>query len=106
MHGSEKDAMLYSAKLNVLRGKVNVGELAKFIFNLSIDGMKVEEIANTLHFSKGYVSELLAVAQNREILEKLKKGFFSLREAYKSLKSSATEPISQETRYEENCCKP
>jgi ParB/RepB/Spo0J family partition protein len=100
LHGSEDDALLYSAKLNVHRGKVNVGELAEFVKRLKDRGMKVEEIADSLRLSKGYVSELLAVAENGEILEKLKKGFFSLREAYKSLKSSFAEPISQETRHE------
>jgi ParB/RepB/Spo0J family partition protein len=100
LHGSEDDALLYSAKLNVHRGKVNVGELAEFVKRLKDRGMKVEEIADSLRLSKGYVSELLAVAENGEILEKLKKGFFSLREAYKSLKSSFAEPISQETRQE------
>jgi ParB/RepB/Spo0J family partition protein len=100
LHGNMEDALLYSAKLNVHRGKVNVGELAEFVKRLKDKGMKVEEIADNLRLSKGYVSELLAVAENGEILEKLKKGFFSLREAYKSLKSSFAEPISQETRHE------
>jgi len=84
--------------MNVHRGKVNVGELAEFVKKLKDRGMKVEEIADSLKLSKGYISELLAVAEDDEIVEKLKKGSFSLREAYKSLKSSATEQVSQETR--------
>ncbi|MCS7114077.1 MAG: ParB/RepB/Spo0J family partition protein, partial [Candidatus Bathyarchaeota archaeon] len=68
--GSEKDAVLYSAKLNVLRGEVNAGEFAEYVLNLKERyGMKVEEIAKNIGRSKGHVSKLLAVAQNRELLE-------------------------------------
>jgi len=81
MPGSKQDAILHSAKLNVLRGKVNVGELAEFLLNLRKD-MKVEEIAESLRLSKGYVSKLLSIAQNKPALEKLKAGLISYKEAY------------------------
>jgi len=98
LYGNMENALLFSAKLNIHRGHYNIGELCEFVKRLKDKGMKVEEIAENLKLSKGYVSELLAVAENSEIVEKLKKGSFSLREAYKSLKSSATEQVSQETR--------
>jgi len=101
MHGSREDALLFSAKLNVLRGKVNVGELAEFIYNLQrLTNWGVEKLAEKLGLSKG-VSKLLAVAENKEIVENLKKGSISIEEAYKSSKSFVAKPISQETRYEE-----
>ncbi|MEM0358381.1 MAG: ParB N-terminal domain-containing protein [Candidatus Bathyarchaeia archaeon] len=102
MHGSIEDALLFSAKLNVLRGKVNVGELAEFIYNLQrLTNWGVEKLAEKIGLSKGYVSKLLAVAENKEIVENLKKGSISIEEAYKSSKSFVAKPVSQETRYEE-----
>jgi ParB/RepB/Spo0J family partition protein len=97
LDGSMEDALLYSAKLNVHRGKVNVGELAEFVKRLKGKGMKAEDIADSLKLSKGYVSKLLTVADNGEILEKLKKGSVSLMEAYESCKSFLMKPESQET---------
>jgi ParB/RepB/Spo0J family partition protein len=78
MAGTKQDAVLFSAKLNVLRGKVNVGELAEFVYNLRKSiGWGVEEIAENIRLSKSYVSKLLAVAENKESLENLKKGLIS-----------------------------
>ncbi|MCR8455805.1 MAG: ParB/RepB/Spo0J family partition protein [Candidatus Korarchaeota archaeon] len=101
MMGSKQDAITYSAKLNVLRGKVNVGELAELVSYLYKNGFKVEELATALHFSKGYISQLLTIAENPEILEKLKKGLISKEEAYKSAKSLLSKQVSQETIHEE-----
>jgi len=98
--GSKKDAILQSAKLNVLRGKVNVGELAEFIYNLRSRGLKVEEIAKEIRLSKGYISQLITIAQNKEILEKLKKGLISKQQAYESAKSLLSKQASQDTRYD------
>ncbi|MEM2687899.1 MAG: hypothetical protein QW796_06085, partial [Thermoproteota archaeon] len=69
--------------LNVLRGKVNVGELAELVSYLYKNGLKVEELATALHFSKGYISQLLTISENLQILENLKKGLVSKDEAYK-----------------------
>ncbi len=103
MHGSEMDAVLYSAKLNVLRGEVNAGEFAEYVLNLKERyDMKVEDIAKNIGRSKGHVSKLLAVAQNRELLDKVRKGELSLREAYEKLESFTVKPISQETIQNEN----
>ncbi|MGQ9642157.1 MAG: ParB/RepB/Spo0J family partition protein [Candidatus Bathycorpusculaceae bacterium] len=98
MHGSKQDAILYSAKLNVLRGKVNVGELAEFVLNLHKSGMKLEDIAESLRLSKGYISQLITIAQNVEILEKVKKGLISKIEAYESAKGLLSKQVSQETK--------
>ncbi|MEM3697410.1 MAG: ParB N-terminal domain-containing protein [Candidatus Bathyarchaeia archaeon] len=90
--GSKQDAILHSAKLNVLRGKVNVGELAEFLLNLRKD-MKVEEIAESLRLSKGYVSKLLSIAQNKPVLEKLKAGLISYKEAYNEVSCKSPEEV-------------
>jgi ParB/RepB/Spo0J family partition protein len=100
LHGNLEDALLFSAKLNVHRGKVNVGELCEFVKRLKDKGMKAEDIANNLRLSKGYISQLLTIAENPEIIEKLKKGLISKEEALKSSKSLLSKPISQETRQE------
>jgi len=97
--GSKQDAILHSAKLNVLRGKVNVGELAEFVLNLQKNGMKIEEIADNLHMSKGYVSMLLTVAKNKDLLGKVKEGSLTIRQAYE--KSLTVKQESEETRYKE-----
>jgi len=100
LHGSEEDALLYSAKLNVHRGRYNIGELCEFVKRLKDRGMKGEEIAENLKLSKSYISQLLTIAENPEIVEKLKKGLISKEEAYNSSKSLLSKPISQETRHE------
>ena len=100
MHGNLEDALLFSAKLNVHRGKVNVGELAEFVKRLKDKGMKAEDVAESLRLSKGYISQLLIIAENPEIVEKLKKGLISKEEAYKSSKSLLSKPESQETIHE------
>jgi len=100
LHGSEEDALLYSAKLNVHRGHYNIGELCEFVKRLKDRGMKGEEIAENLKLSKSYISQLLTIAENSEIVEKLKKGLISKEEAYKSSKSLLSKPESEETRQE------
>jgi len=103
LHGSEQDALIYSAKLNVHRGHVNVGGLCEFVKRLKDKGMKVEDIANNLRLSKGYISQLLTIAEFPEIIEKLKKGLISIKEAYKSAKSLTVKQVSEETRHEKPC---
>jgi ParB/RepB/Spo0J family partition protein len=101
LHGSMEDALLYSAKLNVHRGRYNIGELCEFVKRFKDKGMKGEEIAENLKLSKSYISQLLTIAENPEIVEKLKKGLISKEEAYKSCKSLLSKPVSEETRYKE-----
>jgi hypothetical protein len=119
LHGSKEDAIAYSVKLNKLRGKVNTGELAEFLLYLQKTfDWNNQTLAEKTGLSKSYVSELLAIAENSQILEKLKKGLISKKEALTSCKSSLaniipkpetqekpsesllSKPISQETRQE------
>jgi len=77
LHGTKEDAVLYSAKLNILRGKVNVGELAEFVEHLYKDlHLTQERIADELHKSKGYISQLLQLAEDKPFLKRLKLGRF------------------------------
>jgi len=97
LHGSKRDAIIYSAKLNVLRGKINVAELAEFIAYLKASfDWTVEKIASELHLSKGHVSKLLSIAENPAVLEKLKNGLISVKEAYNEVLSFTVKPISEE----------
>ncbi|MDW8003989.1 MAG: ParB/RepB/Spo0J family partition protein [Thermofilaceae archaeon] len=53
LHGSKQDAILHSAKLNVLRGKVNVGELAEFILNVKVSfNWTVEKLLQSYTFQR------------------------------------------------------
>ncbi|MEM1540695.1 MAG: hypothetical protein QXJ07_04860 [Candidatus Bathyarchaeia archaeon] len=61
--------------------------------------MKIEEIADNLHMSKGYVSMLLTVAKNKDLLGKVKEGSLTIRQAYE--KSLTVKQESEETRYKE-----
>jgi len=89
LHGSKEDAIAYSVKLNKLRGKVNTGELAEFLLYLQKTfNWNNQTIAEKTGLSKSYVSELLAITQNGELVEKLKKGLISKKEALTSCKSS------------------
>jgi len=87
LKGSEEDAALYSVKLNVLKGNVNAGELAEFLAYLKTSfKWNNRTIAQKVGLSESYVSQLLAISQDRELVEKLKKGLISKNEALKSLK--------------------
>jgi ParB/RepB/Spo0J family partition protein len=100
LHGTKEDAFLYSAKLNILRGKVNVGELAEFVEHLNKDlHLTQERIANELHKSKGYISQLLQLAQDKALLEKVKIGEISGKEAIRKVLGLTVKPISEEKGY-------
>jgi ParB/RepB/Spo0J family partition protein len=108
---SKQDAIAYSVKLNKLRGKVNTGELAEFLLYLQkVFDWNNQTIAEKTGLSKSYVSELLLIAQNGGILEKLKKGLISKKDAVTSCKSSLAniipKPESQETMQEEKLIEP
>ena len=97
MKGSQQDAVLFSVKLNVLRGKVNVGELAELVLHFKTSfNWTVEKIASELRLSKGYVSKLLAIAENTTVLEKAKNGLLSLEEAYNEVLGFLRKPFSEE----------
>jgi len=97
LHGTKEDALLHSAKLNILRGRVNVGELAEFIEHLYKDlRLTQERIADELHKSKGYISQLLRLADNKDLLEKVKIGEISAKEAIKKVLGLTVKPISKE----------
>jgi hypothetical protein len=94
LHGSKEDAIAYSVKLNKLRGKVSTGELAEFLLYLQKTfDWNNQTLAEKTGLSKSYVSELLAIAENSQILEKLKKGLISKKEALTSCKSSLANTI-------------
>jgi ParB/RepB/Spo0J family partition protein len=100
LHGTREDALLYSAKLNILRGKVNVGELAEFVEHLHNDlHLTQEKIANELHKSKGYINQLLQLAKDKALLEKVKIGEISGKEAIKKVLGLTVKPISEEKGY-------
>jgi len=95
--GSKIDAVLGSAQHNLLRGKVNSAELSEFMAYLHNDlRLSYEKICKKLHLSKGYVSLLVNLASNKELLEKVRKREISLKEARKKLSGSTVEPISSE----------
>jgi hypothetical protein len=108
LHGSKEDAIAYSVKLNKLRGKVNTGELAEFLLYLQKTfDWNNQTLAEKTGLSKSYVSELLAIAENSQILEKLKKGLISKKEALTSCKSSLANTIPKlETQEKPSAPKP
>ncbi|MEM3629330.1 MAG: hypothetical protein QXE06_08195 [Candidatus Bathyarchaeia archaeon] len=72
------DAILYSAKLNILRGKVNVGELAEFVLNLQKNGMKIEETSETTCICLRVISASLSPLQRTlKFWKTSKKGLIS-----------------------------
>jgi ParB/RepB/Spo0J family partition protein len=108
LHGSKEDAIAYSVKLNKLRGKVNTGELAEFLLYLQKTfDWNNQTLAEKTGLSKSYVSELLTIAENSQILEKLKKGLISKKEALTSCKSSPANIIPKpETQEKPSAPKP
>jgi len=95
--GTKVDAIIDSAKYNILRGKVNPGELSEFISYIHKNlGLSYEKISQELNLSKGYISKLVQIAENTELLEKVKNGELSLKEAYNRLLGFTVKPISSE----------
>jgi ParB/RepB/Spo0J family partition protein len=81
-YGDEESAITYGAMLNIQRGKVNPADLALFCKHLRDKcRMALEKIAASLKLSKGHVSLLLQIADNPELIEKLKRGEISLHKA-------------------------
>lgn len=94
--GSKTDATLHSVKLNILRGKINAGELAELMaYVKSSFGWTVEKLASEFYLSKPHVSKLLRIAENRAVLEKLKNGLISVKEAYNEILGFTVKPISE-----------
>ncbi|MEM2240559.1 MAG: ParB/RepB/Spo0J family partition protein [Candidatus Bathyarchaeia archaeon] len=85
--GTLKDAVIGSAKYNLHRGKVNAGDLAEFVKYLNEElEMSYDEICREIGLkSKGYISKLVKVASNREVLSRLKRGELTVEEAYNTL---------------------
>jgi ParB/RepB/Spo0J family partition protein len=77
-YGDEESAITYGAMLNIQRGKVNPADLALFCKHLKDKcRITVENIATRLKISKAYVAQLLALAENSELLSKVKSGEIS-----------------------------
>jgi ParB/RepB/Spo0J family partition protein len=91
--GTIDDAILGSALLNLKRGRVNLGYLAEYLKSLVEKYNYTQQaIADKLRLSKSYVSRLLKIAQNREILEELKSGKLTFDQAYAKAQSFVTKP--------------
>ncbi len=95
--GSEEDAVLYSAVLNIHRGKVTPSDLALYVKGLK-EQFKWSEgkIADKLKISKAYVSQLLTIASNSDALEGLKSGKLTKEEAYNKARGLLSKPKSFE----------
>jgi len=97
-YGDEESAITYGAMLNIQRGKVNPADLALFCKHLR-DKCRItaENIAARLKISKAYVAQLLALAENSELLSKVKSGEISFHRARSLLYGkTGAETISEE----------
>jgi ParB/RepB/Spo0J family partition protein len=90
--GTVEDAMVGSAIMNLKRGRVNPGLLAEFVKRLADElNWTLEQIAEKLHLSKGYVSMLYSIARDKSVLEDLKAGKLTVDEAYERVKRRGEE---------------
>jgi ParB/RepB/Spo0J family partition protein len=95
--GTKIEAVIASAKYNMMRGKINPGELAEFVAYLHNGlGLSYEKISAELHISTGYISKLVTIAENSDVVEKVKNGQISVKEAYNEVLSFTVKPISTE----------
>jgi ParB/RepB/Spo0J family partition protein len=95
--GTVEDAILKSAILNLKRGKVNPADLAEYVKGLTDKyGWSQHKIAEKLKLSKPYISQLLKITENNEVLEKLRNGLLSVKEAYSKVSGLTVKPISSE----------
>jgi ParB/RepB/Spo0J family partition protein len=86
--GTVEDAIVGSAVMNLKRGRVNPGLLAEFIRHLADKfNWTLEEIAEKLRLSKSHVSTLHSIARDKNVLEELKAGKLTVREAYERAKA-------------------
>jgi ParB/RepB/Spo0J family partition protein len=86
--GTLEDAVVGSVIANTKRGRVNAGYLAEFVKE-AIDrfGWTQKEAAEKLQLSESYVSILWRVAQDKSVLEELKAGRLTVKEAYERVKA-------------------
>jgi len=90
--GTVEDAMVGGAIMNLKRGRVNPGLLAEFVKRLADElNWTLEQIAEKLHLSKGYVSMLYSIARDKSVLEDLKAGKLTVDEAYERVKRRGEE---------------
>jgi len=94
--GSELDA-IYGSSINVLRGEVNLAELACFCRYLHDEhGLSEAEISNHIGRSKSMVSKLLTISSEPLVLERLRRGELGLEEAYQEARGFVTKPLTPE----------
>jgi len=96
--GKLLDAIVGSAICNVRRGRVSPSKLAKLVQYLHRNmGWSLEKIAETLGYkSKGYISNLLKVAENPELLKLADEGKLTLHDVTCLERVLHAEPISKE----------
>ncbi|MEM2263476.1 MAG: ParB/RepB/Spo0J family partition protein [Candidatus Bathyarchaeia archaeon] len=96
--GKLLDAIVGSAICNVRRGRVSPSKLAKLVQYLHRNmGWSLEKIAETLGYkSKGYISNLLKVAENPELLKMAESGQLTLHDVQHLEGVPHAEPISKE----------
>jgi len=103
--GGEVDAAIASARLNMLRGKVNYAELAKLIVYLK-DQCKwtVRKICKEIGLrSAGYVSSLYKLAKSRpDLLKEVEEDQLSIHAAIEQLSCSTVEHTTHQARSEED----
>jgi ParB-like chromosome segregation protein Spo0J len=85
--GSEEDAVIFSVRANVHRGKLNPGNLAETLNYFYRKGWNTMKLCREFHLSKGYVAKLLSIANSDpNILSKLTAGEITSNEAYRASK--------------------
>jgi ParB/RepB/Spo0J family partition protein len=97
--GEEVDAIVGSAKLNLLRGRVNSGDLAELILYLKDNlGWSYKAICKELGLkSEGYVSELYRLAKDHpDLLKAIKEERLSIHTAIEKMRGSTVEPSIEE----------
>jgi ParB-like chromosome segregation protein Spo0J len=89
--GSEEDAVVFSVRSNVHRGKLNPGNLAETLSYFYGKGWNITQLCKEFQLSKGYVDKLLQIVSgNPRILEQLKAGEITSNEAYRAARIGMT----------------
>jgi ParB-like chromosome segregation protein Spo0J len=83
--GSEEDAVIFSVRANVHRGKLDPANLAKTLDYFYHKGWNIPMLCHEFHLSKGYVDKLLRIVDaDPRILGQLERGEITSDEAYRA----------------------
>ena len=104
IEASDQQSMLIQLITNYRTKRLRDHELVRAVGLLREElGMKVDAIASELGYSKGYVSKLDAIWQNRTLYGQLREGLIGLKEAYETVRGGKNQSSGKREQFDLWC---